>query len=163
MAKVCERCSTMYTEYMSVCPKDGTQLNVTPVDEDTLVLGEQKNARPANSTTVRSRCDRCSSDWPVWLEICPKDKIPTTIAIASRYQIWETLIRDPHVQVFKSKDVFTQRKVLVIILQQTSSELNDQLAGFFTKAAQVNNAEIDSIGLLDDGRPFAICNPKAVH
>ncbi len=158
MAKLCDRCSTMYTEYVSVCPKDGTKLTEAAVDEDTLVLERDRQSRQANRTIIRSRCDRCSSDWNSWLEICPKDRIPTTISLGSRFQIWETVMRDPRVEVFKAKDVFTQRRVLIIILKQAAEELNAELSNFFTRAAQVQRAEIASVGLLEDGRPFAVCN-----
>jgi hypothetical protein len=160
LAKVCDRCSTMYTEYVSVCPKDGTKLTESAaLDETTLVLErDSKQSKNANKTIIRSRCDKCSSDWNRWLEICPKDRIPTTISLGSRFQIWETVMRDPRIEVFKAKDVFTQKRVLMIILKQTAEALNAELSNFFTRAAQVQHAEVASVGLLEDGRPFAVCN-----
>lgn len=150
----------MYTEYVSVCPRDGTKLTEAVVDEDTLVLerDSKKQPRQANKTNIRSRCDKCSSDWSTWLEICPKDKIPTTISVGSRFQIWETALRDPLVEVYKAKDVFTQRPVLLIILRKVAEELNAELSTFFTKAARVQKAEVATVGLLEDSRPFAVCN-----
>lgn len=160
MAKVCDHCSSMYSEYIAVCPRDGTRLTETPVDEDTLVMERDKGSKPANTTSIRSRCDKCSSDWNIWLEICPKDKIPTTISIGSRFQIWETVVRDTRVEVYKAKDVFTHKRVLMIILRHAYNELNAELSDFFTKAAHVQQSDIASIGLLDDGRPYAICYPN---
>ncbi|MBS1953303.1 MAG: hypothetical protein JST89_03900 [Cyanobacteria bacterium SZAS-4] len=159
MAKVCERCSTMYTEYMTVCPKDGVQLRLTPVAEDTLVLDDDRNSKPAK-TSVRSRCDKCNSDWAEWLDICPKNKIPTTVSVGNRYEIWETLVRDPHVEVFNAKDVFTKEKVLFIILKSTASDLNVQLLEFFSRAALLHNADVMATGILTNNRPFAICKKR---
>ncbi|MBI2812553.1 MAG: hypothetical protein HYX67_17245 [Candidatus Melainabacteria bacterium] len=152
----------MYTEYVKVCPKDGVQLTATPVAEDTLVLDNESSSAPAK-TSVRSRCDKCNSDLAEWLNICPKDRIPTTVSIGNRYEIWETLVRDPHVEVFNAKDVFSKEKVLFIILKPTAIELNAQLIEFFSKAAILHNADVISAGILSNDRPFAICKKRPPH
>ncbi len=159
MAKVCERCSTMYSEHVAVCPKDGVQLKLPPVAEDTLVMDDSRGAQPTK-TSVRSRCDKCNSDWAEWLDICPKNKIPTTVSVGNRFEIWETLVRDPHVEVFNAKDVFTKEKVLLVILKSTASELNDQLIDFFSRAAQLHNADVIGTGILTNNRPYAICKRR---
>ncbi len=160
MAKVCERCSTMYTEYMTVCPKDGVHLRLTPVAEDTLVMDDNRDAKPSK-TVVRSRCDKCNSDWAEWLDICPRNKIPTTVSVGNRFEIWETLVRDPHVEVFNAKDVFTREKVLLVILKSAATELNVQTLEFFYKAAQLHNADVMGTGILSNDRPFAICKRRS--
>lgn len=159
MTKVCERCSTMYTEYMTVCPKDGVLLLAPPVAEDTLVMEDKRNSQPAK-TSVRSRCDKCNTDWAEWLNICPRDKIPTTISVGNKFEIWETLVRDPLVEVFNAKDVFTREKVLFVILKATATKLNAQLIEFFSKAAILHNADVVSSGILNSDRPFAICKKR---
>ncbi len=162
MAKVCERCSTMYTAYMKICPKDGVALTAPPLAEDTLVMNAEANALPAK-TSVRSRCDKCNSDWAEWLNICPRDRIPTTVSVDNRFEIWETLVRDPHVEVLNAKDVFTKEKVLFVVLNPTANELNAQLIEFFTKAALLHNSDVVSTGILSSDRPFAICKKRPSH
>ncbi|CAN5315376.1 hypothetical protein BH10CYA1_BH10CYA1_54660 [soil metagenome] len=162
MAKVCQRCSTMYTEYMTVCPKDGVQLFAPPVAEDTLVLDNERDSKPTQ-TAVRSRCDKCNSDWAEWLNICPRDRIPTTVSVGNKFEIWETLLRDTHVEVFNAKDVFSKEKVIIVILKPTATELNAQIIEFFSKAALLHNADVVSTGILTSDRPFAICKQRPSH
>lgn len=149
----------MYTEYVMVCPKDGMHLSLTPVAEDTLVMDDERDVKPVK-TSVRSRCDKCNSDWAEWLDICPKNKIPTTVSVGNRFEIWEKLVRDPHVEVFNAKDVFTREKVIFVILKSAATELDAQLIEFFTRAALLYNADVISSGILTNDKPFAICRKR---
>jgi hypothetical protein len=163
--KVCERCKAMYSDHVTICPKDGTHLNDThligsQVDEVTLVLKRDDHTSVASDKPmdVRSLCKTCFNVWPGWLQHCPQDNGHIFVSIGGKYQVFETLTSDEYMSMFRAREDLSDKPIFIIVLEHTSAEINAELSTFFTKAASLHEAELMNIGLLEDGRPYAVCS-----